>query len=615
MLTASAWLRKPGFLSKLVCLTFGLQVALASGFYLLSVIKPSFLAGAVVAPGFWTFARDGVAYDYAGRLLAASMRYQVPFPDHTTFLALNEPLWSMVVGTIYLVDGNHPLGVMFFNATLGALTVALVYGIAERLGNAAIARRSSVLMAFWPSAMFWSTQLLKDTASIFAVAATLFASVRFLDSRRTASAWADVGSLGALIAAVFVLSLLRNYVLVAVLAAVLAGVGWLLISRSPWRSVARTGLVAGLIGMVALAGELFSAELGYQALSPYGPSAAHFDAGVAHQQAGRSQAALDDYRKATALNDDFWPAYYNAGFLLLEAGDLEGAQTALARYLATSPDGPRNERWQQSSYSRQQADETLERRDPGSIYGAFSVYARGAIHAMAYRLDDLRQKTPTSAPAEELERLRADATEIIHPMYPRTERPFSNASVEQALRKTLAIRSSVSQGLSPAKFFELRRGSLHEHGGLPPRSQPIPSLRLADPVPESGSMLDILKWLPSGFASVLFAPYPWDWFRSQGTHPAFVVVAGLESLVVLLLLPFGIRGGWRLVRSGTPAGVMVVALFFLLAAGLGTTFPIVGTLFRLRLSVMVPYFLMVGLGWFSGATQAALRSVEGLARA
>ena len=75
------------------------------------------------------------------------------------------------------------------------------------------------------------------------------------------------------------------------------------------------------------------------------------------------------------------------------------------------------------------------------------------------------------------------------------------------------------------------------------------------------------------------------------------MLAGLESVVVALLLPLAVAGGAAAWRSGRASGLLLCMFFIVIAAGLGATVLSVGTLFRLRLSALVPFLVLAGVGW------------------
>ena len=80
------------------------------------------------------------------------------------------PGWGMnyVVGAIYYFTGKNMLAAQSFCAVIGASTAPMVYFCSKKLfANNRVARVSALAIAFFPSFIIWSGQLLKDGVVIF----------------------------------------------------------------------------------------------------------------------------------------------------------------------------------------------------------------------------------------------------------------------------------------------------------------------------------------------------------------------------------------------------------------------------------------------------------------
>jgi tetratricopeptide (TPR) repeat protein len=66
----------------------------------------------------------------------------------------------------------------------------------------------------------------------------------------------------------------------------------------------------------------------------------HYKAGLEHFSAGRTDDAIESYRKAIALDDAFAMAWNGLAMALAKAGDLAGAVDAARRYIELDPDEP-----------------------------------------------------------------------------------------------------------------------------------------------------------------------------------------------------------------------------------------------------------------------------------
>ena len=140
--------------------------------------------------------------------------------------------------------------------------------------------------------------------------------------------------------------------------------------------------------------------------------------------------------------------------------------------------------------------------------------------------------------------------------------------------------------ISPAFAAAVRNGFVRTGGD---------SLYTSDFAREDNSLPQWLRWAPEAFVTTLGAPFPWAWHKG-GRLDLMRVAMGFESIGLLVLLPFGLLGAWRAVRSRTVGGVAVVTLFAFLATVLGMVIVNVGTLVRLRLPVTFLLVMLAGLG-------------------
>jgi hypothetical protein len=78
------------------------------------------------------------------------------------------------------------------------------------------------------------------------------------------------------------------------------------------------------------------------------------------------------------------------------------------------------------------------------------------------------------------------------------------------------------------------------------------------------------------------------------------VAMGIESLVLVLLLPFAAVASWQIARAGGAGGLVLLLYFFLFGTVLGLLVVNVGTLVRLRLPLIFIASALgaVGLAWW-----------------
>jgi 4-amino-4-deoxy-L-arabinose transferase-like glycosyltransferase len=191
----------------------------------------AFAGDMVFAAAFWG---DSSTYDWGGRLLSlqwSGTAYMNPLrADSVSGFG-----FTYFVGAVYYVFGQNQLLVQFLNATLGSLSVVVIYATARLLFDARVARWAALFMAFFPQMVFWSCAMYKDPAVLLCIAMSMYATLR-LKSRFS------FGYLVLYLAAVLALMTLRFYVFYMV---VIATLGTFVFSQ-------RRGFVSGLFGQVVL---------------------------------------------------------------------------------------------------------------------------------------------------------------------------------------------------------------------------------------------------------------------------------------------------------------------------------------------------------------------------
>src|SRR2546425_469338 len=113
------------------------------------------------------FGGDALTYDFYGFALVKSWGGDHYYQSNLNnfFGEYGQSAWGMVymVGAIYSVIGRNMLAIQFTNAVFGAATAPAVFSIAHTLfQNRRVARVATLLVAFFPSLVLWSSQGLKD---------------------------------------------------------------------------------------------------------------------------------------------------------------------------------------------------------------------------------------------------------------------------------------------------------------------------------------------------------------------------------------------------------------------------------------------------------------------
>lgn len=131
------------------------------------------------------FGGDANTYSVFGQSLNLSWHGDV---YHTAryvgFTQSGAGAWGMLylVAAIYEVVGTNLYAVQLVNASVGAATACVVYFTAKTLfNNERVSRLASILVCFFPSLILWSSQALKDSLIVMALALAILSTLRLME--------------------------------------------------------------------------------------------------------------------------------------------------------------------------------------------------------------------------------------------------------------------------------------------------------------------------------------------------------------------------------------------------------------------------------------------------
>lgn len=118
------------------------------------------------------FGADAQTYDFNGWRLVEYWTGQVASDDLAAQRAWSTagPGWGMnyLVGGLYYVLGRNIFAAQSFCAVFGAATAPMVYFCSVKMfNNKRVAKTAAIAIAFFPSFIIWSSQLMKDGLIIF----------------------------------------------------------------------------------------------------------------------------------------------------------------------------------------------------------------------------------------------------------------------------------------------------------------------------------------------------------------------------------------------------------------------------------------------------------------
>jgi hypothetical protein len=180
--------------------------------------------------------RDSFGYHRVAADFADLLHDRVPFRVgyHATAGTLS---YHQLVGYIYAAFGTSHWIPRVANCLFGALSVILTYSLVRPIAGRRPARIAAWMLALWPTAMFWSVQVLKDEPVAFLVLIGILCWVRLVSSGN--ALW-----LLAALAAVVPLYFMRFYICIFMLAGYYAGLLAIAIIRR------RADLAIGLVALV-----------------------------------------------------------------------------------------------------------------------------------------------------------------------------------------------------------------------------------------------------------------------------------------------------------------------------------------------------------------------------
>ena len=320
---------KDPILARLIAASFLVRVFLTLALFTISAWHLPILESLQRGGGFWQLGGDGVAYhDHALKILKAwelgidlPSIFQVASVDYSLYRDLSLP-----IAALYKVLGVSPLHIMIVNAWLGSITVILSYILARGLANVRAARIAAGFVAFWPSSIFWSSQILKDSVVSMLIVAALALTV---------SVWKKSFALGegsygrtvlhwfVLIFVVMGLAYFRYYMGYLLLASVGAAMA-IAIGRALFDHRWKPPIVAlGLVLSVGTATVVVRSVDFLKLFSTRHPEQGYVKQGLAYQRHGDLDQATAAYQRAIEFNPQYAPAHQGLSSILTDQGKPE----------------------------------------------------------------------------------------------------------------------------------------------------------------------------------------------------------------------------------------------------------------------------------------------------
>jgi 4-amino-4-deoxy-L-arabinose transferase-like glycosyltransferase len=140
-------------------------------------------------------ADDGSFYHTVATRIAAGHGYTWAWPDGVVTYAAHYPVgYPALLGASYALFGAAPWAGMILNALLGALLVAGVHDVAQRIASLGRARLAGLLVALHPTLVLYTAALMTELAAAAVLVLLVAASLRLRESQRK---WWQLALLGA----------------------------------------------------------------------------------------------------------------------------------------------------------------------------------------------------------------------------------------------------------------------------------------------------------------------------------------------------------------------------------------------------------------------------------
>jgi hypothetical protein len=233
--------------------------------WLTRVLVAALIARLILAAIFATFPEtrlfheDATGYEQLGRALALSWHGLRPPLTMMTTMHQNYG-WPYICGAVYYLFGDAPALAPCFNCVVGTGEAYIVYRLARCFFHPLVARRATLLTAFIPSMMLWSSVAIKDATMGLLILIGLYSCVQI---KRRFSVGAVVGICFSLLAMQPVRFYMIYFLGFAIVVSLFLERGIGLVS-GVYKQVLIVSMFAVLLAMAGLAGR---AQAGFDVLS------------------------------------------------------------------------------------------------------------------------------------------------------------------------------------------------------------------------------------------------------------------------------------------------------------------------------------------------------------
>lgn len=162
----------------LIGTAYSIRLFAAFGLFLISYLELPIISSQYhTLAGFWRFAPDAaLTHNYAISFLSEGQAGS-EFQRLIATGGQDHVFWVLMISGIYKLFGPQPLHAIVTNVWFSTLQVLLAVWIMRRFAEEKQAMRAGWLVALWPSAIMWSTQILKDSLCVALIMLVLATNV------------------------------------------------------------------------------------------------------------------------------------------------------------------------------------------------------------------------------------------------------------------------------------------------------------------------------------------------------------------------------------------------------------------------------------------------------
>ena len=584
---------------------FALRACLGIGLFYASLWQLPILESLQIDGGFWAFAPDGKGYHDTTEAALALLASDLPPPQA---LGLGEGHYNYILLVLYALLGPHPLSAIILNCWLGAATAVFAYLIGQKLGGTRGARISAVMVTVWPSTLLWSTQILKDPLVIFLAFVIAWIVVKALVESANQESYRSVpqllGTSVSLLLLTVVLLVQNQYVPVALIMTAVGvmlpvSVYQLLSPRTRRSSVVLIALSCALLAALPLSRTVPTVRT---IIAPPDSELTYMAYGQLYLRRGQYDEAIEEYTKALTAAPGFRPGWFNLSVVRKRTGQAgeakEADQTWWSTGLSALPRILREARSATQFAPLLSTVPVIAEEDRSALAVVDTVDSPDGL-----RIVELADGTDRDSHMELLvvpERQVAPVAPVAPVAMEWLSDETAANDIEDSATSSEAVRPTIPSGraalmavprpLFPGFLGRLEVNVLSRLNGVRVGYLNVGGASTQFDFTQFETSFSLIAFFPRAIRNVALYPLPWE--IGSGQLGSAQVLAAIEALATLVMLPLFVVGVRQVVQRRDAARLFLLLFGLMLALVIGLAIPNLGTVFRKKAFALFPLFVM-----------------------